>query len=140
MENFWNFVGTNLDTLFLIFVNIMVLIFVVLAFKGAVEDFFIRKSLYNLKYDRLFALTATIGFVLVLGVAKYTGLELTQSLMIGLIVNLLLMLAITLEFLSSKATVFKTFKFATLTIWIVGNVYFALIFCKESSDLIKLVM
>ncbi|PGF05183.1 hypothetical protein [Bacillus toyonensis] len=135
MTAFWSFIGTNIEPLFHLFVNIMVLVFQGIILKGFIEDYFKDRHLRKLKYDRGFALITLGAFILVMILSKLMHVSIYGLMVVGTINSLLIIVIITLVLENGKAKLLNSFITLLITIWGVGNIILAVQLVREGIEL-----
>ncbi|MGF2715826.1 hypothetical protein ACQUY5_26905 [Bacillus cereus] len=137
MSTFWSFIGTNIEPLFHLFVNIMVLVFQGIIFKGFMEDYFKDRHLRRLKYDRGFALITLGAFVLVLIISKLMHVSIYGLMVMGTINTLLIIVIITLVLENGKAKLLNSFITLLVAIWSIGNLILAIQVIRETVQIFE---
>lgn len=137
MNGLGNLIENHVETLFLLFVSIIVLVFQTIVFVRIVRDWFKSKNIEKLKEDKQYIKKLTIVYIGIMVIGAITNLPLFGFILLGFMSNTIILTSLKIELSNTKSNQLKTVKNSKLMLWFVMNTIHLVLFFIEGIKLIK---
>ncbi|WP_242214700.1 hypothetical protein [Bacillus cereus group sp. BfR-BA-01383] len=137
MNGLGNLIENHVETLFLLFVSIIVLVFQTIVFVRIVRDWFKSKNIEKLKEDKQYIKKLTIVYIGIMVIGAITNLPLFGFILLGFMSNTIILMSLKIELSNTKSNQLKTVKNSKLMLWFVMNTIHLILFFIEGIKLIK---
>ena len=137
MSSIGNLIENHVETLFLIFVSIIVLIFQSIVFVRIVRDWFKNKDIEKLKEDKQYIKKLTIIYIGIMVIGAITNLPLFGFILLGFMSNTIVLTSLKIELSNTKSNQLNTVKNSNFMLWFVINAIHLVLFFIEEIKLIK---
>ncbi|MEI4804063.1 hypothetical protein WAZ07_23170 [Bacillus sp. FJAT-51639] len=137
MSGIGNLIENHVETLFLIFVNIIVLVFQSIVFVRIARDWFKSKDIEKLKEDKQYIKKLTIVYIGIMVIGTITNLPLFGFILLGFMSNTIILTSLKIELSDIKSNQLKTVKNSNFMLWFVINAMHLVLFFIEEIKLIK---
>lgn len=137
MNDIGNLIENHVETLFLIFVSIIVLVFQSIVFVRIVRDRFKSKDIEKLKEDKQYIKKLTIVYIGIMVIGAITKLPLFGFILLGFMSNTIILTSLKIELSDTKSNQLKTVKNSNFILWFVINAMHLVLFFIEEIKLIK---
>ncbi|WP_334313787.1 hypothetical protein [Bacillus sp. BP-3] len=137
MSSIGNLIENHVETLFLIFVSIIVLIFQSIVFVRIVRDWFKNKDIEKLKEDNQYIKKLTIVYIGIMVIGAITNLPLFGFILLGFMSNTIILTSLKIELSNTRSNQLKTVKNSNFMLWFVINAIHLVLFFIEEIKLIK---
>lgn len=137
MNGIGNLIENHVETLFLIFVSIIVLVFQSIVFVRIVRDWFKNKDIEKLKEDKQYIKKLTIVYIGIMVIGAITNLPLFGFILLGFMSNTIILTSLKIELSDTKSNQLRTVKNSNFMLWFVINAMHLVLFFIEEIKLIK---
>lgn len=131
MKGIENLIENHVETLFFIFVGIIVLVVQSIVFVRIARDWFKSKDIEKLKEDKQYIKKLTIVYIGIMVIGTITNLPLFGFILLGFMSNTIILTSLKIELSDTKSNQLKTVKNSSFVLWFVINAMHLVLFFIE---------